>query len=331
VLQVRGLLNWQSTGLSVHHPQYEPYFVSVEEKVMSMIKESIDNDIKTRTAHQLAIASSGADEGAPGLLAEIRAHVQHAHQLDSKFVLPEADDLVALLSRAPKGGEAQPLFLVGAVGSGKTSIIAQVAVRLCEQEHQRAHGDGRQHVAASPPRLPGLASDRSDLDSPKKQGEVPDDTPQPSPLAVFGALAHNTTSYSPTTSLDGEAGDGFGTSHELPRVIITRFSNISAQSRSARGVLASITAQLRWVVANLGGGTGDSGQEPEPDADGLSYEALAVNLPSLMREAGTCANILIMVDGIEECAPEHHPERNVDWIPMRLPPNGESLGRSQHL
>ena len=89
-------------------------------------------------------------------------------------------------------------------------------------------------------------------------------------------------------------------------------------------MLASITAQLRWIVANLGGGAGDAGLEPEPDPDGLSYEALAVHLPSLMREAGTRANILIMVDGLEECAPEHHPERNVDWIPTRLPPNGES-------
>ena len=43
--------------------------------------------------------------------------------------------------------------------------------------------------------------------------------------------------------------------------------------------------------------------------------------PSLMREAGTYANITIIIDGLDECSQEHNPERNVVWIPALLPPN----------
>ena len=320
---VRGVLNWQSTGLSVHHPQFEPYFINVEEKVVSAIKESLDQDLKTRTAQHLLIASSGADEGPPWLLSEIRAHVQHSQQLNSKFVLGEVDVLVANLSRPAKGSE--PTFLVGAVGCGKSSIIAQVAIRLCEQEHERAQAEGRQAPLTS------IMSDRSEFDSSKNANallESPLEESPRSPLAVFHASRNLPSDGSPLPPHDAQGNSKVTSS--LPRVIITRFCNISAYSRSARAVLASIVAQLQWITANLGGGTGGSeaAEEDELDPQRLSYEALVVNFNSLLREAGSKAHIVIMIDGLDECAPEHHPERNVDWIPARLPPNGNDAFRS---
>ena len=118
-----------------------------------------------------------------------------------------------------------------------------------------------------------------------------------------------------STQMNFDVGD-------RPRVVITRFCNISAHSRSARGVLASIAAQLEWVIANVGGGMAQKSEglfEQAPHQ--MSYEALTLYLPMVMRHAGKQADIVILIDGLEECAPEHHPERNVRWIPTKLPPN----------
>lgn len=131
---------WHSSGLSVHHPQFETYFVSLEDKVLSMVQESLDVDLKARTVEQLAIAQAGLDQGPPWLLAEVRDHLQYAERLKREFTLPEVEAVVNLLSRPWTGARAQPAFLLGAVGSGKTNVIAAVAVRLTELEHLRTHG-----------------------------------------------------------------------------------------------------------------------------------------------------------------------------------------------
>ena len=170
-------------------------------------------------------------------------------------------------------------------------------------------------------------SDRSELDSSKNANallESPVEESPRSPLAVFRSSRNLPSDGSPLPPHDAQGNSKVTL---LPRVIITRFCNISAYSRSARAVLASVVAQLKWIIANLGGGS-EAAEEDELDPQRLSYEALVVNFNSLLREAGGKAHIIIMIDGLDECAPEHHPERNVDWIPARLPPNGKHAFRS---
>jgi len=238
----RGLVNWQSSGLSVHHPQFEPYFLAVEEKVTAMIRESLDIDLKIRTAKQLHLGSSGVDEGPVELVPEVRAHAQHAQQLMSKFVLPEVDTIVANLSRAPTGGQSQPLFLLGGSGSGKSHIIAAVSQRLSEQDLPQ-QSDGP--MSSVYPTLSRTASKA--LNSPKcpsiQLEHGADDASNL--LAVFDASAHTHSNASPISavpSVDVEAST-------RPRVVITRFCNISARSRNARGILGSIATQLKVQIS----------------------------------------------------------------------------------
>ena len=137
---LRATLNWQSAGVSLYHPQFESYFLAFEDKAMGLIKESLDHDLKIRTARQIEMASLQADEGAPGLLHEIRAHAQHVQRLQAKFQLPEVDIVLKKLCK-PATGHTRPLFLFGAVGSGKTGIMAAVSNKLGELEQQRAQAD----------------------------------------------------------------------------------------------------------------------------------------------------------------------------------------------
>ena len=147
---MRAVLNWQASGISPNHPQFETYFAGVEERLRNGIQESIDHDIKHRTKAQVLRAAVGADEGSAGLLAEIHAHAQHAHRLCSlccKFALPEVEELVAVLGKVGRGGggpkQSQPLFVMGTVGAGKSVLVAQVAQRLGEMEHQRQCGEDK--------------------------------------------------------------------------------------------------------------------------------------------------------------------------------------------
>ena len=143
-------------------------------------------------------------------------------------------------------------------------------------------------------------------------------------LAVFDASA---APASPVSAVDPSVSASLNaeSASQRPHVVIVRFCNTTARSRSARGILSTLAAHLSWVIANLGNGGGGSGargaDRVHDDTDKMSYEALVVKVPSLLRDAGAVANITILVDGLEECAPEHHKEKNVEWIPTLLPPN----------
>jgi GTPase SAR1 family protein len=144
-------------------------------------------------------------------------------------MLPEVELLFANLSRASTGGaggETQPLVLLGAVGTGKSSILASVWQRLSEQE---IHATS---VALNSPRLP--ASLEEDHPEACEGGTRTNKSDATSLLAVFSTVAGEGRDG----GARGEEGPCGGRGTRRPHVLITRFANISPRSRTTRGILA---------------------------------------------------------------------------------------------
>jgi hypothetical protein len=311
----KATLDWHSSGVNVHHPQFESYFLSFEDKVLTMVRESIDADLKSRTAQQLVVAQAGVDKGPPWLLAEVRDHLQYAKRLESKFSLAEVDTVFNLLSRPWTGARTQPAFLLGAVGSGKTTIVAAVAMRLSDLEHARS-----QKIESSLSKGVPSSCSQPHIPGSPGLGRVEEETDSSTLLVVFD---NSNPPLSPASAGEPSVSASLGTESapQRPHVVIVLFCNTTARSRSARGVLSTVSAHLSWVISNIGVCVCGGGEDRAHGKGKMSYEALVVKLPSLLRDAGAVANITILIDGLEECAPEHRKERNVEWIPTLLPPH----------